>query len=416
MTVPPDPAYPIPPEYPGASATPPPPPPYPGASATPPPPPPPPPAYPGSTPPSPPPSYPGGRPPSPPHRPSPRTPPRTAPPPPPAAAEPPATGTHPHEMDFGGRGRVHIADRQRGTDATAWGQLLLHVPGFLISLILVTGVAYALLSSAGWLLVVVWIGSGALVFHPPAEGVFARRLLKLRYPTPAERARLEPVWHEVTARAGVEGRKYELWVEDSDELNALAAAGHIVGVTRFSLETLPSGQLAAVLAHELGHHTGGHAWSSLLGYWYGLPGRLAWAAVRAVARFALTLGARVSGCAALIVLGVLASLVLTFASRYGLILLLVLAAPYLLAAVGRRTELRADQHAAALGFAPMLVEVLGTMHTQELAARAATARAMSPYGPPAAAPEPALLTRLLVSHPDYHTRLHYLRPYLEPRP
>ncbi|MYS24498.1 MULTISPECIES: M48 family metalloprotease [unclassified Streptomyces] len=318
-------------------------------------------------------------------------------------------------MDFDQPGRVHLAERQRGADATAWGQLLLHLPSLLVSLVLVVAVATTLLPAGiGWVLVLLWIGSGALVFHPPAEGVFARHLLHLRYPTPQERARLEPVWRGVAARAGVESRKYELWIEDSDELNALAAAGHIVGVTRFSLDTLPSGQLAAVLAHELGHHTGGHAWSSLLGYWYGLPGRLAWAAVRAVARFALLLGARVNGCAAVIVLAVLGGLVLTFAAHYWLILLPLLAAPYLLAAVGRRTELRADQHAAALGFGPMLAEVLGAMHTQEQEAERAAARALSAHGAAAPSGEPALLARLLISHPDYHTRLHHLRPYLEP--
>jgi Zn-dependent protease with chaperone function len=30
-------------------------------------------------------------------------------------------------------------------------------------------------------------------------------------------------------------------------------------------------QLEAVLAHELGHHLGGHPWASLLRYWYSLP-------------------------------------------------------------------------------------------------------------------------------------------------
>ncbi|WP_406104658.1 M48 family metalloprotease [Streptomyces sp. NBC_01003] len=102
--------------------------------------------------------------------------------------------------------------------------------------------------------------------------------------TAQERQRLEPVWREVTARAGVDARTYELWVEDSDGLNAVAAAGHIVGVTRFAMSELPNGESAAVTAHELGHHVGGHTWSSLLGYWCALPGRIAWRVFRGIGR------------------------------------------------------------------------------------------------------------------------------------
>ena len=134
------------------------------------------------------------------------------------------------------------------------------------------------------LVIIAWILSGALVFHRPTESALARPLLHLRYPTPQERAKLEPVWREVTARAGVEGRNYELWVEDSDGLNAVAAAGHIVGVTRFAMNELPNGELAAVMAHELGHHVGGHA---LVG-----AARLL---VRAARPYRLALPARVLG-------------------------------------------------------------------------------------------------------------------------
>ncbi|MFL4489749.1 M48 family metalloprotease [Streptomyces sp. VTCC 41912] len=100
---------------------------------------------------------------------------------------------------------------------------------------------------------------------PAHRESLARHLLNLRHPTPGELNRLEPLWREVTARTGVDGRAYELWIEDSDHLNSLAAASHILGVTRFSLERLSDGQLAAVLAHELGHHVRGHAWSFILG-------------------------------------------------------------------------------------------------------------------------------------------------------
>ncbi|MEV8074652.1 M48 family metalloprotease [Streptomyces pseudogriseolus] len=327
----------------------------------------------------------------------------------PQAAVPPPPGSplHPHHISTD-RGRVHVAGQQRRTDAAAFGNLLLHLPNFLCSLVVVTLVSL-LLGDFGILLILAWLASGALVFHRPTESALARHLLRLRYPTPQERATLEPVWREVTARAGVDGRTYELWVEDSDSLNAVAAAGHIVGVTRFAMNNLPNGELAAVMAHELGHHVGGHAWSGLLGYWYALPGRIAWRLLRAVTGFLFQVS-RAFSCIGVAFFGVcVGGLALaTITSLYGLPLL-VLGMPYALAAVGRRSELRADRHAAALGFAPMLAAVLDKLHQQEQLRTAALTAA----GQGAPVPETAA-SRLLSSHPDYHTRLHHLQQYLQP--
>ncbi|MEU6989982.1 M48 family metalloprotease [Streptomyces sp. NPDC046465] len=338
--------------------------------------------------------YPGTQPPSYPQSPQPQ--------PQPQPQQPPLP--HPHELTLGQR-RVHLAEHQRGADVTAIGGLLLHVPNFLCSLVIV-GMLALFFGGVGLVLVLVWLLSGLLIFNRAAEGIIARHLLRLRYPTQEERARLEPVWYEVTARAGVQARTYQLWIEDSDDLNAVAAAGHIVGVTRFAVAGLPSGQLAAVLAHELGHHIGGHSWSSLLGYWYALPGRLAWRVVRGVAAGVRRFSGCVSCVGAGILIMVFGSLVLvTVQTLYGLPLLL-LAMPYAIAAMGRRAELRADQQAAALGFAPMLVEVLDQMERAEHAAL--------PIGSNAR-PQRESLARLLASHPDHHTRLHHLQPYLQPR-
>ncbi|MET8283872.1 M48 family metalloprotease [Streptomyces sp. NPDC005132] len=389
-----------PPSYPGQQ-----PPPYPGEQ---------PPAYPGQQPPS----YPGQHSQAPHHPQPPRYPQAAAPPSQPAyphAATPPAPApplspgdpAHPHHISTD-HGRVHIRSQQRRTDSTAVGNLLLHLPNFLCSLFVV-GLFSAFFGDLGFLVVLAWLASGALVFHRPTESAIARRLLRLRYPTPQERAKLEPVWHEVTARAGVEGRTYELWVEDSDGLNAVAAAGHIVGVTRFAMNHLPNGELAAVLAHELGHHVGGHAWSSLLGYWYALPGRLAWRVLRGFASIVFKVSRAFSCFGAAFVVLVLGGLALaTVSTLYGLPLL-VLAVPYALAAVGRRAELRADEHAAALGFAPMLAAVLHKLHQQEQYETAAlTARNGG------VAPRESSLSKLLSSHPDHYTRLHHLQPYLQP--
>ncbi|MFF2329971.1 MULTISPECIES: M48 family metalloprotease [unclassified Streptomyces] len=305
--------------------------------------------------------------------------------------------------------RVYYTAHQRRVDVTALGRLALALPAFLVSalvVLLVSAVLEGCLGLPFWIPALLWPASGALVFHRPTEDLLARYLLRLRRPMPQETARLQPVWREVTAIAGVDGALFQLWIEESDELNAYAAAGHIVAVTRFALERLPSGQLAAVLAHELGHHTGGHAWSSLLVHWYGLPGRATWYALRAMAR-ALVTPARcavyLTVGALLLALGGLAST--ATAVLYGLPLLLVL--PYLSAAVGRRAELRADRHAAALGFAPKLAEVLQTMHTNEVRARQEALAAVGKRKERESMP-----ARLLSTHPDPPTRLHHLRHYL----
>ncbi|MFI1162181.1 M48 family metalloprotease [Streptomyces sp. NPDC020801] len=445
------PAYPgpesVPPAYPGAppahqSA----PPPYPGATTSAPTAPPhhpsattAPPTYPGATPTPPgmapghpvappahqsvPPSYPGAAsstPTAPPHHPSAsNTPPTypgasTAPPPPsgplPHAEAPPAPGPEPapDDLDYRHAGaRVLVAEHQRGADATAIGRLAVQVPGAVVSLAVVSSIAIGMLGSVlGWIVTLAWLASGALVFHRPAELAFARRVLKLRLPTAEERARLEPVWREVTARAGIEARTYELMVENSDELNAVAVAGHVVGVTTYALNRIPSSNLAAVLAHELGHHTGGHAWAGLLGYWYSLPGRVAWAVMRGLARIAIAV-ARVFSLAATgfvyLFLGIV--VVAGFVGAWYITIPLV-AAPYLLAYAGRRGELRADQQAAELGFGRRLAEVIHHFRTEEEAAKAAaTAQGQKLQ-------EPGTLARLLSTHPDHDTRLSALEPYL----
>jgi Zn-dependent protease with chaperone function len=326
--------------------------------------------------------------------------------PPTTASGAPAGPEHPHHISTD-RQRVHISAHQRRTDATAVGNLLLYLPNFLCSL-LVVSMFSLFFGDLAFLVIIAWILSGALVFHRPTESALARRLLHLRYPTPQERAKLEPVWREVTARAGVEGRNYELWVEDSDGLNAVAAAGHIVGVTRFAMNELPNGELAAVMAHELGHHVGGHAWSGLLGYWYAQPGRLAWRFLRAFSVFVFKVSRAFSCFGVGFVVLVLGGIAMaTISTLYGLPLL-ILGVPYALAAVGRRAELRADEHAAALGFAPMLASVLDKLHQEEQRQTAALAALNN-----GVAPQESPLSKLLSSHPDHHTRLHHLQPYLQ---
>lgn len=80
--------------------------------------------------------------------------------------------------------------------------------------------------------------------------------------------------------------------------------------------------------------------------------------------------------------------------------LLLLVLPYLTAAVSRRAELRADAHAAVLGFGPALAQTLHGWSAHET-------------GTPATPGMTGLQVRLLSTHPDHRTRLHHLQPYLQ---
>ncbi|GGS86670.1 MULTISPECIES: M48 family metalloprotease [Streptomyces] len=298
--------------------------------------------------------------------------------------------------------RVTYRASQRRADRTVWLGLVLHLPSLLVSMVLVGAAAAVVepwLGVPAWPAAVLWAASGVLAFHRPSERLLARHVLRLHHPLPEEFRILAPVWYEVTARAGVDGRRYELWVEESDDLNAFAAAGHIVAVTRRALHELPASRLAAVLAHELGHHTNGHAWAGMLAWWYAAPWRLL---RRSLDRAAPPLLRSARGCSVAtlatvaVITGYLA--LVTLQATYGLPLLLV-AAPYLTAAVRRRAELRADAHAARLGFGHPLALTLYEHMNAEAA------------GPHPAAPS-GLAARLLSDHPDYRTRLHHLQAHL----
>ncbi|MDT0267693.1 M48 family metalloprotease [Streptomyces sp. DSM 44915] len=304
-------------------------------------------------------------------------------------------------------GRHYIASRQRGADATAVTQLLMIAPYFVCSLAIVGAVAAVLLGElAGLLVTVGWVVSGGLVFHRPTERLLARRFMGLRPPSQDEFAYLAPIWTEVCRRAEVDHTAYELWLEESDELNAMAAAGHIVGVTTRSLTRLPPGQLAGVLAHELGHHVGGHSWTALLGYWYGLPARVVWRVISVLALVVLyvTAKTRCLGGVLLLLVAAVAAVAAVVAMPW--IAVPILVSPYVVAASGRAGELRADQKAAELGFAPTLYEVLRLSHEEELAER----RRLDPTGK--SRPTQSALS----THPSLPKRLELLAPHLGPTP
>src|SRR5690606_35192066 len=229
------------------------------------------------------------------------------------------------------------------------------------------------LTEACWLLI------GVLVFYRRTEIVLTRIFLRARRPTPSERERLENAWRDVHAAAGTDGTKYQLFVQDTDALNAYASSGHVVTVTRKALDAMPHHHLAAVLAHELGHHLGGHAWGNLLAYWYSLPARLLNRAMRIVASLFVRIFAVIFTIAArlplltIVVARIITWTLLVFAG-FVLVMLMITAVqsgrawappallvflltPVLLPWLARRSEYRADRIAAELGYGHALIEV-----------------------------------------------------------
>ncbi|MDX2808840.1 M48 family metalloprotease [Streptomyces scabiei] len=281
---------------------------------------------------------------------------------------------------------------RRGADSTSVTTLLLNIPLFLGSLLVMFLVSLSMPSGVDVAFVVTWLASGVLVFNRPAERGLAKLYFKMREPLGSELAVLQPIWDEVTHRAGIDGSRYDLWMEDTDELNASAAAGHIVGVTRGAMRNLPPQHLAAVLAHELGHHVGGHAWAGLLGHWYAVPARLVMSALRLVIRVLARISEILAGLF-VIFLGILAiALLFTFPAALALY-----AVPFLLAWSGRQSELRADRFAGLIGYGPLLVAVFTGWHAQ---------------GADDARRKQRPMARLMSTHPPIHKRIRAIETFV----
>ncbi|WP_378742755.1 M48 family metalloprotease [Nocardia brasiliensis] len=297
--------------------------------------------------------------------------------------------------------------------------LILGIPWFALSIIVVSTLA-ALVSSNNTIALAttgLFVMSGAAVFFGRTEYFIARVMFRYRQPTMAEQHRLDQVWGAVTQRAGVRSNDYRLWVQDTDELNAFAAAGHIVAVTRAAL-SLPPPRLAAVLAHELGHHLAGHSWAALLTYWYSLPGRLVARVLYRVTHFVFaifagfTVGAaggavagRAGGAAAGCVIAPLVRLfpflllALTTWFFYSIhpALVLLWATPFVVAGINRHQEKSADRTAADLGYGLPLLEILyGWLHAGHDDARQ----------------REGLRANLFASHPSCAARIQALEKHL----
>lgn len=304
-------------------------------------------------------------------------------PPLPASPPPPVSVPRDDHDDLAlDQGRRMVKSVQRRIDGAALSHLLVTVPLGLISLAVVAALSGLFVPVLGLIVPVAWLLSGPLVFHRDVESAIARRLFGMRRPTPEEAQRLELVWEQVIRRAGVDRGTYELWIQERTELNATAAAGHIVAVTRHAMERLPNSRLGAVLAHELGHHVGGHTWAAMLADWYALPARAAGRAILALLfllfRTKHWAGVACGGCLSLMIVQFL--FLYTFVEGMWWLVLPVAAAPVLIAWLHRRAEFRADAYAVGLGFGEALEDVLLT--EAQAQARAAAVPGVTPGVPP----------------------------------
>ena len=235
--------------------------------------------------------------------------------------------------------------RKKRLDRAGMYSLMAELPALLVTAGIVVGLAAVLWNLVspvlGVLLVIAWLGSGAVLLAKASEAGFARVLLGVRPPTLSERQHFEGTWNAVCHRAGVSPERYLLYVEDSNKINASAAAGHVVTTTRMAM-TLPGDQFAAVIAHELGHHLGGHSLVSLLALWYGYPAKVIFAAISRWLDENLLI--KISLIATALILAIF----------FPPILLIVFGGP-IAAWASRQAELAADRTAAELGYAQPLL-------------------------------------------------------------
>ncbi len=257
------------------------------------------------------------------------------------------------ELERGAPGRVRVAYLAEVLPAINW---------FFWSFVVVVWASGSFgLENGTWIVVAVWILSGAVILWPPLEAVLAKGVFRLRRPTMVEDGRLGPIWAAVARRAGVDPTAHTLWIQESEEISAAPTAGHTVAVTRWSLYTLPPSHLEAVLAHELAHHLAGRSWLTMLAFWYSLPARGALAVVKLLFKLIKTvpvLGCMIVGFFFVAYLGVIVAMLMFNESLLTPLLYFtpLLAAP-LLAWLGRWSERNADRTAAELGYGPKLIEV-----------------------------------------------------------
>lgn len=196
-----------------------------------------------------------------------------------------------------------------------------------------------------------------------------RRLLGTRYdPATGENLqRLDDAWRLVSKRAGREPIpvRFEVMLDD-DDVNACVPSERVVAVTRGALTRLTDDELAALLAHEMGHLVAGEGWATPTRTLMMMTLNRARRIARTMARDAADIAASAFPIGGLLGLALsVAQLALAAAVK------LVSVALHLVMLLGslraltywvvRRNEMHADRFAARCGFAATLMDVFAKM-------------------------------------------------------
>lgn len=244
------------------------------------------------------------------------------------------------------------------------GQALRALPWFLVSLVIVSIIGTMPGYPWGWLVIAVWLLSGAVALVASFERLVARYVLRLREPTGVERERLKLTWRPVAHVAGLAESSHQLWVRDSAVPVTAAVPGQGIAVTAWAAGMLQPRQLEAVIAREVSRDRRGSRTVSLLAYWYSVPARLVAGALRGIYRGVAAVIRAVPFIgwiiAAFLLMCWIGMLLTTLIRRDGPITYLWLVtpvvAPLLLAAWSRYVEKHADRGAETLGYGSSLVE------------------------------------------------------------
>ena len=121
-----------------------------------------------------------------------------------------------------------------------------------------------------WILIA-FAATGPLLFVRRFQTLVLTPLLGASLPTAAEQSAIEPLWNEIVQAGHLPADHFVIRILPSEELNAFACGGHLVVVTSFAVDELPTPELQGVLAHELSHHLGLHTVAITIGHWLSSP-------------------------------------------------------------------------------------------------------------------------------------------------